>query len=338
MNTNNSHKDIEGLIAKHLSGELLKEEQDVLDVWLSESPGNQRALEEYRKVWEKTKKAQPLEQVDVNAAWKRFENAINEKEEKKIEGGRVIGLFSRKVSRIAAVIVLLIATGLAFYLYDHLSNPEIHFATTSTEIKIIELSDGTKVTLNGNSTFDYRKKLGKEKRKVRLDGEAYFEVTRDETRPFVIETEATSVTVLGTRFNVNTHTKNESVEVVVNSGKVAFEARMGNQRVILEKGEKGNYSKTAKTIAKSANDDPNFIAWKTKKLIFEDRTLAYVVSVLNRVYHVNIRIENQGTALCRMTATFNNQPLDEVLEVISLALDLTKTGTNENIVLQGDGC
>ncbi|NOX47341.1 MAG: DUF4974 domain-containing protein [Chlorobi bacterium] len=339
MNTNNLYKDIEGLIAKHLSGEIQMKEQDTLDTWLSENAENWKTFEEYRMVWEKSKNAQSLEQVNVNAAWRRFENAIAEKEKKKIEeGGKTISLFTRKVSRIAAVIVLLIATGLAYYLYDHLSNPEIHFATTSTEIKIIELSDGTKVTLNGNSTFDYRKKLGKGKRKVRLDGEAYFEVARDETRPFIIETEETSVTVLGTKFNVNTHTKNESVEVVVNSGKVAFEARMGNQRVILEKGEKGNYSKMAKTIAKSTNNDPNFIAWKTKKLVFEDRTLTYIVSVLNHVYHINIKIENQGTALCRMTATFNNQPLDEVLEVISLALDLTKTETNEGIVLTGDGC
>jgi ferric-dicitrate binding protein FerR (iron transport regulator) len=338
MNTNNSNKDIERLIAKHLSGEIQKPEQGFLDSWLSESAENQKAFEDYKKVWEKTKDAKPVEKVDVNTAWKRFENAIDRKEENEIKSGKTISLFTQKVSRIAAVIILLIATGIAFYLYSHLSNPEIHLATTSTEIKLIELPDGTKVTLNGNSTFDYRKKLGQKKREVHLDGEAYFEVARNETRPFIIESKETSVTVLGTKFNVNTHTKNESVEVVVNSGKVAFETRKGNHRVILEKGEKGNYSKAQKTIAKSANDDPNFLAWKTKKLIFDDQTLAYIVSTLNRIYHVNIKIENQETANCRMTATFNNQPLDEVLEVISLTLDLTKTGTKDGIVLSGDGC
>jgi ferric-dicitrate binding protein FerR (iron transport regulator) len=338
MNTNNTNKDIEWLIAKHLSGEIQKPEQGVLDSWLSESAENQKAFEEYKKVWEKTKDASPVERVDVNAAWKRFEKTIDRKEENQIKGGKVIGLFSQKVSRIAAVVVLLIATGIAFYLYNHLSNPEIHLATTATEVKTIELPDGTKVTLNGNSTFDYRKKLGQKKREVHLDGEAYFEVARDETRPFIIESEETSVTVLGTKFNVNTHTKNESVEVVVNSGKVAFETHKGNHRVILEKGEKGNYSKTQKTIAKSANDDPNFLAWKTKKLIFDDKTLAYIVSTLNNVYHVNIKIENQETANCRMTATFNNQSLNEVLEVITLALDIKKTGPKDGIILKGDGC
>lgn len=338
MGTNNINKDIERLIAKHLSGEIQKPEKEVLDSWLAENPENQKAFGEYRKVWEKAKDARAIETVDINAAWKRFEKAIDRKEENEIKSGKTISLFSRKISRIAAVIVLLIATGLAFYLYNHLSNPEIHLATTATEVKTIELSDGTKVTLNGNSTFDYRKKPGKKKREVHLDGEAYFEVARDETRPFIIETKETSVTVLGTKFNVNTHTKNQSVEVVVNSGKVAFQTHKGKHRVILKKGEKGNYSKAQKTIAKSVNDDPNFLAWKTKKLIFEDKTLAYIVSTLNKVYHANIKLENQETANCRMTATFNNQPLNEIIEVICLTLDLTKTGANDGIILKGNGC
>ena len=338
MNTNNTYRDIEGLITRHLSGEILKAEQEALDLWLSEKLENRKVFEEFEKVWKKAKDAKPVEKVDVNAAWQRFENAITNKEENEIPTGKVIGLFSRKVSRIAAVIILLIATGLTFYLYNRLSNPEIHLATTATEIKVIELPDGTKVTLNGNSTFDYRKKLGKQKRKVHLEGEAYFEVARDETRPFIIKTNETSVTVLGTKFNVNTHYKNESVEVVVNSGKVAFETRKGNHQVILEKGDRGEYSKKGKTIVKSANEDPNFLAWKTKNLIFENRTLEYIVSTLNHVYNVNIQIKNSEISNCRMTAIFNNQPLDEVLEVITLALDLEIAKTKEGLVLSGDGC
>ena len=338
MNANNTYQDIENLITKHLSGEILKAEQEALDLWLSEKLENRKAFEEYEKVWKKAKDAKPVEKVDVTAAWQRFENAITKNGEKKIPIGKIIGIFSRKVSRIAAVIILLIATGLSFYLYNHFSNPEIHLATTATEIKVIELPDGTKVTLNGNSTFNYRKKLGKQKRKVHLEGEAYFEVAKDETRPFIIETNETSVTVLGTKFNVNTHYKNESVEVVVNSGKVAFETRKGNHQVILEKGERGEYSRQGKTIAKSANDDPNFLAWKTKNLIFENQTLAYIVSTLNHVYHINIQIKNKEIESCRMTASFNNQPLDEVLEVITLALDLEIDNTKEGLVLSGDGC
>ncbi|RLD54632.1 MAG: hypothetical protein DRJ05_14275 [Bacteroidetes bacterium] len=338
MNTNNTYRDIEGLITRHLSGEILMAEQEALDLWLLEKQENRKAFEEYEKIWRKTKDAKPVEKVDVNAAWQRFENAITNREVKEIPTGKVIGLFSRKVSRIAAVIVLLIATGLSFYLYNRLSNPEIHLATTATEIKVIELPDGTKVTLNGNSTFDYRKKLGKQKRKVHLEGEAYFEVARDETRPFIIETNETSVTVLGTKFNVNSHYKNKSVEVVVNSGKVAFETRKGNHQVVLEKGERGEYFKKGKTIAKSANNDPNFLAWKTKELIFENRTLADIVSTLNNVYHINIQIENKELELCRMTASFNNQPLDEVLEVIGLALDIEIKETNQGLVLSGEGC
>ena len=72
MNTNNTYRDINELIAKYLSGEIRKEEQEALDSWMLEKPENRKAFEEYEKIWKKTKEAKPVEIVDVNAAWKRF--------------------------------------------------------------------------------------------------------------------------------------------------------------------------------------------------------------------------------------------------------------------------
>ena len=111
-----------------------------------------------------------------------------------------------------------------------------------------------------------------------------------------------------------------------------------SEKVILHPGEKAEFSKIAQTITKSTNEDENYMAWKTKKMVFNDEKLADIIQMLNKVYRSDIRLKNNNMADCRVTASFDNQSLDAVLNVLKATVDLNINKTGSSIELSGNGC
>jgi len=338
MSENNKNIEVDKLIIKLLNGEATTDEKMIVDDWRNSSGSNEKLFIDYEKIWETAGKEHIKKQIDVEAAWKKFEDAIDVNEMVKKPKPKTISILSNKFARIAAIIILLIISGAAFYIFNWHTNKEITIVTANMETNSFELSDGTKVTLNANSVFRYPKKYKKNVRQVYLTGEAFFEVAKDKNKPFIIETTETLIKVLGTSFNVNTYEDDGTVELVVNTGMVSLSDKDGMQEVVLEAGEKGIYSGKEKSIIKNNNPDPNYLSWKTKTLVFENQPLSYIVETINNVYHSNIEIIDPGISDCRMTASFDNQTLEEVIEVIIEALDLNKEIRNQTILISGDGC
>ena len=211
--------------------------------------------------------------------------------------------------------------------------------SAKTDVIERKLPDGTSVTLNTGSTLEYSKEFEKDKRLVKLKGEAYFNVSHDATKPFIIAADDIMVEVLGTKFYVNTNNTNGKVEIILTSGKVAvYHKDKPNERVILEPGEKIELSKNQEESNKTINEDENYLAWKTKKMIFTDEPLAEIVQTLNKVYRSNIQLKNKNIANCKITATFDNQSLDAVLNVIEATVDVKINKTSEKIEISGIGC
>ena len=210
----------------------------------------------------------------------------------------------------ASVVLLLIGFG-TFYVKER-NNPElVSVATVSGQLKDVYLPDSTLVSMAGNSTLRYDvKKYGKERRVVEMTGKAFFQVKRNEARPFSVHTAMTEVTVLGTSFQVSEQPDMTEVDVV--TGKVRFAAGKEPEPVILTAGMSASYSK---------EENPNNLSWKTKQLRFNDTPLEKVIRDLNEYYQVEI-INKVDSPDSRLTATFNDLPLDEVLMVINQTLDI----------------
>ncbi|WP_298551318.1 FecR domain-containing protein [uncultured Parabacteroides sp.] len=248
--------------------------------------------------------------LDEDKAWERFAAR---------QGIRRQVAFRRYWMAAASVVLLLIGFG-TFYMKDR-NNPEwVSVVTASGQLKDVYLPDSTLVSMAGNSTLRYDlKKYGKERRVVEMTGKVFFQVKRNEARPFSVHTALTEVTVLGTSFQVNEQPGVTQVNVV--TGKVRFAAGEALEPAILTAGMSASYSDEKKEINIGTEEKPNDLSWKTKQLRFNDTPLEKVIEDLGDYYHVKIT-NKTGSPDSRLTATFNDLPLDEVLMVINQTLDI----------------
>ncbi|WP_370862569.1 FecR family protein [Parabacteroides faecis] len=248
--------------------------------------------------------------LDTDKAWQQFAA--------KHQVRRTVS-FRRYWMAAASVLLLLIGFG-TYYITDRNSPEWVAITTIPGQIKDVYLPDSTLISMAGSSSIRYdAKSYGKERRVVEMKGKAFFKVTRNETRPFSVYTERTEVTVLGTSFQINEQPDGTDVNVM--TGKVSFGAT-GNEtdKVILTAGMSASYSMESKGITLLEEEDLNTLSWKTRQLRFNDTPLEKVIGDLNEYYQVKVinKAENQNL---KLTATFNDLPLEDVLLVINQTLD-----------------
>ena len=248
--------------------------------------------------------------LDEDKAWERFASR---------QGIRRQVAFRRYWMAAASVMLLLIGFG-TFYMKERNKPEWVSVVTVSGQLKDVYLPDSTLVSMAGNSTLRYDvNKYGKERRVVEMTGKAFFQVKRNEARPFSVHTAMTEVTVLGTSFQISEQPGMTEVDVV--TGKVRFAAGKEPEPVILTAGMSASYSNEKKEIDILKEENPNHLSWKTKQLRFNDTPLEKVIRDLNEYYQVEItnKVDSPDS---RLTATFNDLPLDEVLLVINQTLDI----------------
>ncbi|MDN5216157.1 FecR domain-containing protein [Fulvivirgaceae bacterium BMA12] len=317
------------LIGKFLKDEISQPEREELDTWLSENEGNRVEFDLLKKIWDRTGRLRKDQTVEVNEAWSRFVEMRDQKR------SRVI-LMPGWAWRVAAMLV--IGISLSYLAWEQWRRPDmIHIVTRAHKQSEISLPDGTRVWLNRNSKLTYPEAFTGSDREVQLEGEAFFEVIRNEAQPFVITASDVAVRVLGTSFNVKSEIG--LAEVVVATGQVAlYELENEKQQVILNPSDKGIFIEKSGKLIKKQNTDPNFLAWKTGKLVFENMALGDVVNTISTVYDKQIELGNTDLSTCRINTAFDSQPLEEILEEISLLLDVTYNAYPNKIVINGKGC
>lgn len=232
--------------------------------------------------------------------------------------------FVKRMIRVAAVIAIALLIGSVVFLMSHNKLTKLkqsELVVASFGLSQIELSDGSLVTLNQDSKINYPNKFGEHSREISIEGEAFFEITANPQKPFIIHAGEATIKVLGTSFTVNAYPENDLIEVIVESGKVKFSKKRDNEKtdmaMILDPGEKGIYVTTSNKLTKCMNNDPNFLAWKTHELIFLETSLAEVIKQLNKVYRVKIRTTTPELENLLLNAHFKDESLDFILEIIS---------------------
>jgi ferric-dicitrate binding protein FerR (iron transport regulator) len=280
-----------------------------------------------------------LNNYQVNEGWAKVENQIHSQSKQNDRGIRK--LFEGSAFRaIAAVFVglMLVVSG---YFVAHKSNIGDSFVevkSTDKVVNMISLPDGTFVSLNTNTRITYPKKFVGNLREVSIEGEAFFEVKPDKNKPFVIHAGKAQIKVLGTSFCVNAYPEAKQVEVIVQTGKVqvlnkAAEPAQTNE-LILVPGDKGTLVYASNSLQKTSNQDVNFIAWKTRNLIFKATSLNEVIRNLEKVYNVKISLADPRLNDLLLTAQFNDYPLDFILKVIENTFQLEVQGSNGQYVLK----
>lgn len=310
---------------KHLLGEATEQEQQQVKKWLADDSSNMTYYAELKKVWDASKQLASTSTVDTEAAWERFQNRI-EKNKTSDVPVRSIGFPWKKIA--AAVIVIL---GLVAFQLFYIGKPgkEILVQTQANILKDT-LSDGSVITLNKNSSIAYNSIFKGKTRNITLKGEAFFNVAPNKKKPFIISVNDIQVTVVGTSFNIKSN--NGSTEVVVETGIV--KVTKNGKTVELRANEKIEVATKDSLLAKEEVNDKLYNYYRTKEFVCDDTPLWKLIQVVNEAYNTNIIIGRNELKDLRMNTTFNNESLEQVLNVISLTFSIKVIKEGDKIILQ----
>ena len=185
---------------------------------------------------------------------------------------------------------------------------------------MLTLSDGTRVFLNAETKLKFPTKFRKEERVVVLEGEAYFEVRKDATHPFIVKANDVDVKVLGTSFNLRSYSDENSIATTLVSGKVAVYAGENSEEIV--PGEQAVYMKETGKMEVKPIDVTLYTAWHTGKFIFRNETLEEMMSYLARWYGVKYRIIDEGAKKLQIGARLDRyndmNPIIEMLKKTGL--------------------
>jgi transmembrane sensor len=309
----------EDLLAKYLAGEAGPEEAIAINNWLEALSENRQTFDQLAKVWENATLSS-YQKPDVDREWKRFSQKQSSKKR------------TYTWLAVAASIVCLIA------IYKLLpvgkESPEIISLHAQKDITQDTLPDNSYVVMPPGSEISYPATFTS--RQIKLKGEAYFEVQASSQSPFIVETDELRIQVLGTAFNVKTTP--EQIIVQVNNGAVLVSSK--TSAITLREGQGCIYNRASRTFdtVSIAENGRNSYAYATRELHFQHTSLSEVAQQVSKAYNVEIRLENERAADCRISTTFENKSLSYVLDVIAASLDLQYRTEGNVIYISGDEC
>ena len=237
--------------------------------------------------------------------------------------------------RWAAVVCLPIIAALAVYelgLDSKVDTLPLVVTAESGERAKVQLPDGTKVNINSASQISYPHDFNGEKRIVELDGEAYFEVTPDKERPFVVKAAGLEITVLGTAFDVCSYKDDSEVSVVLLTGKVDVASE--SDRYVMQPDEKLVYDRNTGTMQVGKVYSKEYVEWTDGNLRFENESLENIVKVLSRVYNVKIVFDSafpEGQYF--FTGSIGSGGITNALDILSMTSSLHYEVRDSVIVL-----
>ncbi|KAB5486041.1 MULTISPECIES: FecR family protein [Flagellimonas] len=224
----------------------------------------------------------------------------------------------------AAGIALLLS--LAYMLMWPTGNVETSvYATMETvtsigENRTIELSDGTKITLNANTTLSYPKTFSGESREVSLKGEAFFDVAHNPEKPFVVSTDnGMKIQVLGTVFNVRSYPEDLNVETTLVSGKVKVVEERDKKTVVLNPSQRATYVKNEDKLIVDNVQTENFTAWREGKLIYDETPIRQVIGDLKRKYRIAFSVESPEIMDYKYTGEFDNLSIEQIMDLFEVS-------------------
>ncbi len=331
------------LLAKYLCNEVNNREKLEVETWLDASHENREELEQNRWMLEKTDDFYQAKKFQSSAAWSKVRSRITAPEITVIPNKKVRKEAFTLFYKYAAILVIaLLVASLGYYFGFRNQTREIYSEVISPEKQVVNeylLPDGSLVTLNSRSKLTFPKHFRGNFREVTVEGEAFFDVQSNPEKPFIIHAGKAQVRVVGTSFNVNAYPESGKVEVIVAKGKVQVtnqgveESTYPEQGVFLLPGEKVTLFSKENRLEKSTNSDPNYLAWKTQDLIFDEVPLCDVIECLEKVYHVDIQVAEPEINNLLLKAHFDKKPIDFVMNVLRLTFNLDLSVEDERFLL-----
>ena len=267
--------------------------------------------------WMENRVLKESPQID-KALNKRIFEQIDKKTRKSYLSRTDISVFNPSVWRWVAIFIFPILSSLTvfFLMNDSTVEKQFQVITKRGEKAQILLPDSTVVNINSDSKILYSTNFGKNERRIKLQGEAYFDVTKNRESPFIVELDGLILTVLGTTFNVNAYQDSNEISVVLLNGKVNI--CTDNESVILYPDDRLVYNKHTGQINTKKVISPDYAEWTKGNLYFENESLENIVKVLSRTYNISIRIAPDTDKNQFFTGTIEGGDIRHALKILSL--------------------
>ena len=322
-------------IIENKQGHLSTEDQKTLEDWMALNDDNKAYVESFEDFWLKTGDYQPNIAFDPNKGFESFMEKVNAPSP--IHELKPIKRFS--FLKIAAGLFFLIMAGTIYFFSSANADSTRQLSSKQNEKSEITLADNSNVYLNTNSTITYFTDLNQKNRTLSLAGEAFFDVERIVSKPFIIQTHALTIEVLGTSFNVRDYKEGTSATVYVETGKVKVYSKKTKQVTILREGEHFTFNKESKVSKKTEDIFHNALAWRQGKLSFKKSPLDIVLKDIEQYFNISIVLENKNLADCPYTSLFNEPKKESMLAAISAAFNCQLIQEGESTYqLTGGSC
>ena len=315
------------LVIKFLTGEISTSEMNVLKVWLEKDPGNRRIFDEENELWHETGIKTKLDHFKTDKAWSDISTHLGIGI---IRNKHVVTLNKNnfRILIAAASIACIVAIGgLTLWLTERKSNKQITVASTTVttdegEKAHIYLADSTCIIMNSGSNIEYATNYNIRERKVKLSGEAFFNVRTNPEKPFVVQLGKMSVSATGTRFNVLSYGNEGRIETTLEEGKIQVSIA-GQETIDVKTGQQVVYfTKTNKVIVRDVSTE-TYTSWKENKLRFNDTPFEEVLRKIGRRYNVIFEIRNSDLLELKYTATFIDESIVDVMQMLKTVSPIT---------------
>lgn len=328
----------EDIINKFLLGECSEGELKEVNTWINESDENARQFFRMEEIYYLGKDNFAANEKKTDRAQKKLHERISAE---KFNQKKVIRMHTWM--KYAAVVIFLILTGTGAEIWFHklAINNDLMVVSSNGTVKEVKLPDGTKVWLNELATLKYPREFSNNERKVFLDGEAYFEVTKNPEKPFIVQSDIMSVKVLGTTFNFKSGKVHSLAEASLIEGRIEVRGNREEGLITLFPGQKAELDcTTGRLVVKQVNTKFDAV-WHNNLIPFEKSTIDSIAEALERFYNVKIILSPD----MNITSTYSGvlkrkDSIESVLKSLKNAIPIQYKIVGNNIFIyeQEDNC
>jgi transmembrane sensor len=333
--------DFDKLIEKYLAGQSSPEEETLIRAW------SENRLEKSNFRLDQTE-----QQAVKKRIWARVRRSALGQQSFIVRQGWL------RVSTVAASVLLALLTGIYLWKQPTEKRSELAVAGKRVELKgtinvknttekpqKITLKDGSYVVLKAQSIISYPEQFGEKTRQVYLQGEAFFDVKKDPSRPFIVHTGNLVTQVLGTSFTVKSYEEAKTIEVLVTRGRVSvYEASeklsQGRNGVILIPNQKITFDKASQKLIPSLVETPSLVQPPETRtsFVFDRAPLDHVLTTLRKAYGIEFVVESPSLSHCVFNGDLNDLPLYVQLDLVCKSVNARYERRGTTLFIAGEGC
>lgn len=307
--------DINVLLIRLLSGDADPEEKKEIAVWLDQSAENKKLYSDLQEIWLSSGIKTNADDYHLEEAIQKFRDQI-----RKTETTPVRKINFNRILKYAAIVLLALALPFSYYMGIRSNSKDGSVTTISCaygDKSSIVLPDNSHVWLNSGSKLTFNSNF-RDGRKVALEGEAFFEVSKDKHHPFEVKTADVKIEVLGTKFNLKAYSDEKSVSTTLVEGSVKISSEY--QHELMKPDQKMTFDKESKQMTVEKLTDTSLETdWKDGRFVFRNETLAELKPKLERWFDVDIVFGDEQVKNRRFTGVLGRESILEAVSYFDLS-------------------